>query len=313
LYPQFTRRYRILDFLLGIIPFILLFPLKALGNLLVFSKIKARLGGRFRFTVSGAGALPAYVDSFFGAAGVLLLEGYGLTETTPVVSVRLQDHPVARTIGPVLAEMQVKLLDTETGREVGPGKKGVIYLKGPNVMKGYYKRPDKTAEVLSADGWLNTGDLGMITFKGELKIIGRTKETIVLLGGENVEPVPIEDTILESEYIDQVMVVGQDQKFLAALVVPNDEALERYAREKEIGWSDKTDLMDNAQIMQRISDEINSRINAKRGFREFERVFRFKLLLKHFQVGVELSAKQSVKRNTIDEMYKKEIAGLFEK
>ena len=313
LLPQFIRRYRMLDFLLGIIPFILLFPLKALGNLLVFSKIKARLGGRFRFTVSGAGALPPYIDNFFGAAGVLLLEGYGLTETTPVVSVRLQDHPVARTIGPVLAEMQVKFLDPETGREVGPGKKGVIHLKGPNVMKGYYKRPDKTAEVLSADGWLNTGDLGMMTFKGELKIIGRTKETIVLLGGENVEPVPIEDTILESEYIDQVMVVGQDQKFLAALVVPNDEALERYAMEKEVGWSDKTDLMDNAQIMQRISDEINSRINSKLGFREFERVFRFKLLPKHFQVGVELSAKQSVKRNTIAEIYKKEIAGLFEK
>ncbi|MGD0726035.1 MAG: long-chain fatty acid--CoA ligase [Spirochaetia bacterium] len=312
LYPQFTRRYRILDFLLGILPFILLFPLKALGSLLVFSKIKARLGGRFRFTVSGAGALPPYVDSFFGAAGVLLLEGYGLTETTPVVSVRLQDHPVARTIGPVLAEMQVKLRDPETGQEVGPGKKGVIHLKGPNVMKGYYKRPDKTAEVLSADGWLNTGDLGMITYKGELKIIGRTKETIVLLGGENVEPVPIEDTILESEYIDQIMVVGQDQKFLAALVVPNDEALERYAKEQEIGWSDRMDLMDNPQIIKRISDEINSRINAKRGFREFERVFRFKLLPKHFLVGVELSAKQSVKRNVIAEIYKKEIAGLFE-
>jgi long-chain acyl-CoA synthetase len=312
LYPQFTRRYRIVDFLLGILPFILLFPLRALGDLLVFSKIKARLGGRFRFTVSGAGALPPYVDSFFGAAGVLLLEGYGLTETTPVVSVRLQDHPVARTIGPVLAEMEVKLLDPETSQEVGPGKKGVIYLKGPNVMKGYYKHPDKTAEVLSADGWLNTGDLGMITFNGELKIIGRTKETIVLLGGENVEPVPIEDTILESEYIDQVMVVGQDQKFLAALVVPNDEGLEQYAREQEIGWSDKTDLLDNSQIIELITDEINSRVNGKRGFREFERVFRFKLLPKHFQVGVELSAKQSVKRTVISEMYRKEIAGLFQ-
>jgi len=106
--------------------------------------------------------------------------------------------------------------------------------------------------------------------------------------------------------------VGQDQKFLAALVVPNDEALERYAKEQEIGWSDRMDLMDNPQIIKRISDEINSRINAKRGFREFERVFRFKLLPKHFLVGVELSAKQSVKRNVIAEIYKKEIAGLFE-
>ena len=152
LYPRFTRRVRLFDFLMAIVPFLLLWPLQALGSVLVFSKIKAKLGGRFRFTVSGGGALPPHVDKFFGAAGILLLEGYGLTETTPVVSVRLQKHPVIRTIGPVLPEMEVKLLDPETGKPVGPGKKGVIYLKGPNVMKGYYNRPDKTAEVLRPTG-----------------------------------------------------------------------------------------------------------------------------------------------------------------
>ena len=207
----------------------------------------------------------------------------------------------------------MKLLDPETGAEVGPGKKGVIHVRGPNVMKGYYKRPDKTAEVLSSDGWLDTGDLGMMTWRGELKIIGRTKETIVLLGGENVEPVPIEDTILESDYIDQVMVVGQDQKFLAALVVPNDEALEKYAARQEIGWLEKTDLLENPQIQELIYDEINSRVSAKRGFREFERVFRFKLLPKHFEAGVELSAKASVKRHVVSQMYHKEIATLFQR
>jgi long-chain acyl-CoA synthetase len=313
LYPQFTRRFRVLDFLLGIIPFLLLYPLKALGNLLVFKKIKAKLGGRFRFTVSGGGALPGFVDRFFQSVGVLLLEGYGLTETTPVVSVRMQDHPVPGTIGPVLRETEVKLLDPESGKPVHPGRKGVIYVKGPNVMRGYYKRPEKTAEVLSADGWLNTGDLGMITYKGELKIIGRVKETIVLLGGENVEPVPIEDTILESEYIDQVMVVGQDQKFLAALVVPNEEAITKYAETQKISYVNREDLLDSSQILELISDEINSRVCAKRGFREFERVFRFKVLRKHFEVGVELSAKQSVKRDVIDRIYAREIAALFTK
>jgi long-chain acyl-CoA synthetase len=313
LYPQFSKRYRLTDFLLGILPFLLLSPFKALGSLLVFSKIKARLGGRFRFTVSGGGALPPYVDRFFQAAGVLLLEGYGLTETTPVVSVRLQDHPVPGTIGPLLDEMQMRLLDPETGKEVGPGKKGVIYLKGPNVMKGYYKRPDKTAEVLSADGWLNTGDLGMVTHKGEIKIIGRTKETIVLLGGENVEPVPIEDTITESEMIDQVMVVGQDQKFLAALVVPNEEALEKHAEAQEISYVAKEELLENPLIMECISDEINSRVNGKRGFREFERVFRFRLIPKHFEVGVELTASQKMKRDIINGIYQKEIKELFAK
>jgi long-chain acyl-CoA synthetase len=313
LYPQFTRRFRVLDFILGILPFLLLYPLRALGNVLVFQKIKARLGGRFRFTVSGGGALPGYVDRFFQAAGVLLLEGYGLTETTPVVSVRLQHHPVPGTIGPLLPEMQMKILDPDTGAEVGPGHKGVIHLKGPNVMKGYYKRPDKTAEVLTPDGWLDTGDLGMVTYKGEIRIVGRTKETIVLLGGENVEPVPIEDTILESEYIDQVMVVGQDQKFLGALVVANQEALEKYAAQQEIIYINKADLLENSQIVELIQDEIQSRVCAKRGFREFERVFRFKLLQKHFEVGVELSAKQSVKRHVVDTMYAKDIEALFPK
>ncbi len=311
LYPQFIRRSVVIDFILGILPFLLLYPLRALGNLLVFKKIKARLGGKFRFTVSGGGALPGYVDRFFQAAGVLLLEGYGLTETTPVVSVRLQHHPVPGTIGPLLAEQQVRMLDPDTGKEVGPGKKGVIHLKGPNVMKGYYKRPDKTAEVLTPDGWLDTGDLGMMTWKGELRILGRTKETIVLLGGENVEPVPIEDTILESEYIDQTMVVGQDQKFLGALIVPNQEALEKYAAQQKIAYLNKEDLMENPQILELISDEIQSRVCAKRGFREFERVFRFHLLPKHFELGVELSAKQSVKRHVVDTMYAKEIASLF--
>ena len=200
------------------------------------------------------------MDRFFQAAGVLLLEGYGLTETTPVVSVRLQDHPVPGTIGPLLDELQMKLLDPETGEEVGPGKKGVIHLKGPNVMKGYYKRPDKTAEVLSADGWLNTGDLGMVTYKGEIRIIGRTKETIVLLGGENVEPVPIEDTILEKRVHRPGHGGGPGPE------VPRRArgAQRGGAGEVRRGAGDrfrihKEDLLDNPQIIELISDEINSR------------------------------------------------------
>ncbi len=313
LMPQFKRRVRLFDFLLGIIPFILMWPLRALGNVLVFSKVKARLGGRFRFSVSGGGALPPYVDKFFGAAGILMLEGYGLTETTPVISVRLEKHPMQGTIGPALAELEVKLLDPETHQPVGPGKKGVIFVKGPNVMKGYYKRPDKTAEVLGKDGFLDTGDLGMITYKGELKIIGRTKETIVLLGGENVEPVPIEDAILECDYIDQVMVVGQDQKFLGALVVPNLEALEKWAQKEEVPYAAKEDLLENAQANELIAEELNARVNAERGFRVWERIFRFKMIAKHFEVGIELSGSLKMKRNVIADIYKKELAEIFHK
>jgi long-chain acyl-CoA synthetase len=313
LVPEFTRRVRAVDILTGIVPFILLWPLRALGNVLVFSKLKARLGGRFRFSVSGGGALPAFVDKFFAAAGILMLEGYGLTETTPVISVRLERRPMPGTIGPALAEQEIKLLDPETHQPVGPGKKGVLFIKGPNVMKGYYKRPDKTAEVLGTDGFLDTGDLGMITYKGELKIIGRTKETIVLLNGENVEPLPIEDAVLESEYIDQIMVVGQDQKFLGALVVPNLEALEKWAKKENIGYKAVTELLDNPQVNKMISEEISARANVEHGFRVWEQIFRFKLIPKHFEVGVELSITLKMKRNVIAEIYKKEIAEIFRK
>ena len=311
LVPQFARRVRALDVITGILPFLVLYPLRALGNLLVFSKLKTRLGGRFRFSVSGGGALPPYVDKFFGAAGILMLEGYGLTETAPVVSVRLEKHPVAGTIGPALAEQEIVLRDPETNEPVGPGKKGVIFVKGPNVMKGYYNRPDKTAEVLSADGWLNTGDLAMMTHRGELRIIGRTKETIVLLSGENVEPLPIEDAILESEYIDQIIVVGQDQKYLGALVVANEEAVEKWAQKEEIGYTTKDDLLANAQVNELIAEEISARVNAERGFRIWERVHRFAIIPKHFEVGVELSKTLKLKRNVISEIYRKEIAELF--
>jgi long-chain acyl-CoA synthetase len=135
----------------------------------------------------------------------------------------------------------------------------------------------------------------------------------VLLGGENVEPVPIEDTILESPYIDQVMVVGQDKKFLAALIVPNTEEVEKFAEKNEITYVEKEDLLESPQIGELISSEVNSRVNAKRGFREFERVFRIKMIPRHFEVGVELTASLKVKRDVVNKTYRKEIEELFER
>lgn len=228
--PHFKPRSRAVDALLGVVPWLLLKPFAVLGSALVFGKIKDKLGGRFVAGISGGGALPSAVDQFFGAAGILLLEGYGLTETAPVLAVRTQSHPVPGTVGPLIPETQCKIQD-ENGRTLPPGEQGVVFVKGPQVMSGYYNAPEQTSQVLSDDGWLNTGDLGMLTQKGELKITGRAKDTIVLRGGENIEPLPIEQKIRESELIDQAVVLGQDQKFLAALVVPNEEALREALRE----------------------------------------------------------------------------------
>jgi long-chain acyl-CoA synthetase len=308
--PQFRKRSRLLDMLVSFLPLLLLTPFNLLGQLLVFKKIKQRLGGRFRYGVSGAGALPPHVDAFFSAAGVLLLEGYGLTETAPIVSVRPQHHPVPGTIGPPLPEIEIKVTD-ELGLELPPGQKGVLSIKGPNVMMGYYKKPDVTAQTLSEDGWLNTGDLAILTVKNEIKILGRVKETIVLLGGENVEPGPIEDTMAESEFIDQSMVVGQDQKFLAALVVPSMESLAHYARENGISYNSNEDLLENADIQYLIMEEINNLVSHKRGFKLFERINKIQLLAKPFQPGVEMTHTLKLKRDVITELYKREIAALF--
>lgn len=310
LLPKFKKRIRLFDILISFFPLLIFTPLKLLGNLLVFGKIKKKLGGRFKFGISGAGALPPHVDKFFAATGIRLLEGYGLTEAAPIVSVRKQKAPVADTIGPPIPEISVKICDPE-GNELPPGEKGILFVKGPNIMKGYYKKPGETKKVLSDDGWLNTGDLAMATFDGRLKIMGRVKETVVLLGGENVEPGPIEDTILQSEYIDQVMVVGQDQKYLGALVIPNFENLEIYAKKNGLSYSNPEDLADLPEIQALIKEEINSKVNMKRGFKAFERIFKFTILKTTFEAGKELTRTLKLRRNIIAEMYKKEIDQLF--
>ena len=308
--PRFKKSSRFVDALISFLPFLLLSPLNALGQVLVFKKIKHRLGGKFKFGVSGAGALPPHVDEFFAAAGILLLEGYGLTETSPIVSARQSYHPVPGTIGPPLEQVEVKVL-AEDGSELPPGKKGVLYVRGPNVMKGYYKKPDLSAQAITKDGWLNTGDLAMLTHDGEIKIMGRTKETVVLLGGENVEPGPIEDTITESDYVDQVMVVGQDQKYLAALVVPNFETLKRFAEENGVPFGKVEDLIDNQDIYKLIMDEIDSRVGPKRGFKLFERINKARLLARPFEKGKEMTHTLKLKRNVIYEQYDREIKELF--
>ena len=309
LVAQFHPRNRVVDIALSIIPLILLTPLKLLGDVLVFKNIKTKLGGKFIACVSGGGALPPYVDRFFQAAGILLLEGYGLTESGPILSARKQSHPVFGTIGPILRGVEYRVVG-EDGSVLKPNRKGVLHVKSPQIMLGYYKKPEETAKVLQ-DGWLNTGDLAVFTHKGECKIVGRAKETIVLMGGENIEPTPIEETLVQSDYIEQAMVVGQDQKFLGALIVPNMEKIEALAVERSITYMDREELLENPAIQDQIHDEIQGLVNPKQGFKIFERIFRFKLIAKKFEVGNELTHTMKIRRNIVTEMYRKEIAALF--
>jgi long-chain acyl-CoA synthetase len=310
LMPQFRKRSKIVDFAIAIIPFLILTPFKLLGDLLVFGQIRQKLGGSFRAGVSGGGALPGHVDRFFQAAGVRILEGYGLTETAPVLSVRRYSSPVPNTIGPLLPDIDYRIIDNE-GALVHPGKKGVLYVKSEQIMEGYYKRPEATAEVLK-DGWLNTGDIAVMTHGGELKILGRAKETIVLLGGENIEPVPIEEQLTQSVLIDQTMVVGQDQKFLGALIIPDTQAMEREALERGISYVSAEELAEDPEIIGIFHDEIQSLVNGAKGFKHFERIFRFRLLPNPFEVGRELTHTMKIRRSVVSDLYSREIRELFE-
>lgn len=309
LIPQFQKRSRILDIAVSVIPLVLLSPFKLLGDALVFKSLKQRLGGRFVAGVSGGGALPPYVDTFFQAAGIKLLEGYGLTETGPILAVRRQLAPIAGTVGELLPDIEHKVLD-EQGQECPPGKKGVLWVRSEQIMDGYYKKPEETSAVLQ-DGWLNTGDVCVFTHTGAFRILGRVKETIVLRGGENVEPTPIEDRLVKSEFIDQAMVVGQDQKFLGALIVPNQERMETFAAENRIEYIDTEELVDHEELREQVRKEIESVVNAKNGFKIYEHIYRFKIIPKHFEAGKELTNTLKMKRDVITEEYKRQIEDLY--
>lgn len=310
--PAFSPRSRVFEVALSFIPFILLWPLWKLGDVLVFRKVKAKLGSNFIAGVSGGGALPGNVDRFFDAIGVLILEGYGLTETAPVLGIRPQSHPVIGTVGPIHKGTEIRIVG-EKGEILGAGQKGVIQVRGPQIMLGYYKRPDLTAKIMKEDGWLDTGDLGMLTVHGEIKITGRAKDTIVLRGGENIEPVPIEQKICESAYIQQAVVLGQDEKYLAALIVPRQDAVIAWAEENEVAFVDYESLIQLPVVRELFDSEISELIGARNGFKAFERIFKFDVLAEPFQPGRELSAKQELKRHAVNELYRKKIRALFAK
>ena len=310
LLPNFRGRIRPLDSVIGFFPWLLLLPARGLAQVLVFNRLKRRLGGRFRAGVSGGGSLPARVDLFFNSVGLRLQEGYGLTETAPLLTVRQYKRSRRGTIGQLLPETEAKIID-RNGKTLPPGRNGLIFVRGRQVMKGYYQRPDATAAVLSEDGWLNTGDIGMLSHDNELRITGRAKDTIVLRGGENVEPVPIEHIMKESPYILHCMVAGQDQKFLAALIVPRQEAIMAFAEEHSIPIVDYELLLQQPEINELIASELSERINPKTGFKPFERIYKFALLAKPFETGRELSAKQDIMRHRISALYAREIQRLF--
>jgi long-chain acyl-CoA synthetase len=178
-------------------------------------------------------------------------------------------------------------------------------------MLGYYKKPELTAKVMKGDGWIDTGDIGMLTKDGYLRLTGRAKDTIVLRGGENVEPLPIEQRINDSMYVKQTVVLGQDERYLAALIVPDQEIVMSWAKDNNIPIVDYETLLTQPEVRELFDYEISQAISSKNGFKTFERIFKFELLPQLFEQGKELSAKQEIKRHAINEIYKHKIDKLF--
>ena len=308
----FTRYNAELWWVICFIPWCLLWPLYWLGDLIVFRKIKSMLGNNFRAGIAGGGAYPKVIDEFFWAIGVNIVEGYGLSETSPIVAVRPIAAPVFRTIGSAIRGVEVRVVDPIDGFVLDRGQQGVLQVRGPTVMKGYYKRPDLTQKVINEEGWLDTGDLAVMTIHNEIQIRGRIKDTIVLRGGENLEPVPIESKLSESRYIKQAVVVGQDMRYLGALILVDEEEIKNYAEENGIQYDTYENYLQSDEVQKLYESEISNLISAKNGFKMFERIAKFKLITKPFEIGVELSAKQEIMRFRINEIYKEKIDEMFQ-
>ena len=307
--PTFKPRTLFFDTLIGTPLFLLLYLPYKLFDILAFKKIRNLLGTHFLAGISGGGTLTHTIDQFFQVIGIKVLNGYGLTETSPVISVRNEYTPEMSGVGKFLQDILYKVVDNN-GNIVPVGNKGILYIKSKQVMKEYYKNKKASATVLSKDGWFNTGDLVRVSEEGDLDIIGRIKDTIVLSNGKNIEPEPIENILNQSDYIDTAMVIGQDSKNLSALIVPNHTLILEYAKTINKPTLTIKQLCNEIEINNLIRKELyNQTIHLS----QFEKINNFILLAKPFEIGKELTQTLKLKRFYIQNTYKTAIASITKK
>jgi long-chain acyl-CoA synthetase len=250
---------------------LLRWPLHALAAALLWPKVRSQLaGGGLRTVISGGGALPIHVDAFFEAIGIELLVGYGLTETSPVLSCRRPWANRRGSAGRPLADTALKIVDPESRRTLAIGERGLVLARGPQVMAGYFGKPEATAKAIDAEGWFDTGDLGLLMADGSLVLTGRAKDTIVLSSGENIEPGPLEEALAASPLLEQVMLVGQDRKQLGALLVPREDPFGAWAASQ--GLQPPGDGRADPALLRALTRECNRILAARPGSRPDERL-----------------------------------------
>jgi long-chain acyl-CoA synthetase len=269
----------------------------ALADALLLRRLREHLGGRMRLILCGGAPLPPRVCRFFWGASVPVVEGYGLTETSPVVALNPTDRPRLGTVGPPLPGVEVRLADD-----------GEILVRGPSVTQGYWEAPEASAEAL-AGGWFHTGDLGRFDEKGYLEITGRKKEILVTSGGKNVSPVKVESLLLRSAGIEQAMVVGDGRSHLGALLVPAMEIVSAWAAEEGLGGLDRSDLLRHPRIQQRFQRELE---RLQSGLASFETVKCFHLLDRGLTIEQGLlTPSLKIRRRKVAEVFAREIDSLY--
>jgi long-chain acyl-CoA synthetase len=269
----------------------------AIAQKLVFSKIQARLGGRLRVACSGGAPLASTINKFFVAAGLTLVEGYGLTETSPVISVNRLDNIRVGTVGELVS-----------GVEVAIAEDGEILTRGPSVMKGYYRNPAATSEAIDGEQWFHTGDIGTMQ-DGFLRITDRKKDIIVTAGGKNIAPQPIENAVTSNAFVNQAVMIGDKRKFPVMLVVPAWDQLLKWTAHKGIASGDLSALLRDPAVIDKLDREVRSEMV---GLAKFEAPKKIALLEHEFTIeGGELTPKLSVKRRVINDKYKGLIDALY--
>jgi long-chain acyl-CoA synthetase len=269
----------------------------AVADRLVFSKLRARMGGRLRYFVSGGAPLATEINKFFFAAGLVILEGYGLTETSPVIAVNVPEHFRIGTVGWPL-----------TGVEIGIADDGEILCRGPNVMLGYYKDPEATRAAVDAEGWFHTGDIGELR-DGFLTITDRKKDIIVTAGGKNIAPQPIENRVRTSRFVSQAVMIGDGRKFPALLVVPNFDALEHWAAARGLAWRDRNELVANSAVRAHVEYEVFAQL---KGLAGYETPKKIAILAEDFSLALgEITPKLNVKRRVIARVHTDVIDNLY--
>ncbi|MFW6358287.1 MAG: long-chain fatty acid--CoA ligase [Chroococcales cyanobacterium] len=299
-------------------------PVHALGEKLIYSKIRDKAtGGNIKSAISGGGALAKHIDQFFEILGIELLVGYGLTETAPVTNARRSWHNLIGSAGKPIPGTEIRIVDPETRQTLFKEQKGLVLIRGPQVMQGYYKNPEATEKAIDSQGWFDSGDLGMIVGEDDLVLTGRAKDTIVLTNGENIEPQPIENACNRSEYIDQIMVVGQDQRSLGALIVPNFDALQSWGQQNNVEIpdpdtaesgkdSDFLDKLNSKAIQALFRQELNREVKNRPGRTPNDRIGPFTLIPEPFSIeNGMMTQTMKVKRLVVTERYSDIIDAMY--